>query len=490
MPHHLRLLPGAVLRLAAAQGYRPAAAVAGFLALAACRTFSPDGGLDVAAGVARHELHADIVALRTPEDAAAAQARVAALLKRPLTANTAAQIALLNNPGLQAAYNELGIAEAVMVRESLPPNPSVSISRLSGSIETEIARQIVANILALATLPARSEIAATRFRQAQLTAALATLRVAEDAQRAFYRAVAARQVAGLLAESHDSAGTTVQLAERLRESGAMNKLDLAREQLFQADLTTQLASARLRAQSEREKLIRVLGLLGGQDIRLPDRLPLLPRQAHMRHAVEQEAVWRRVDLQIARLELETLARSYGLTKATRFVNVLDAGYADKITKHKETGETTRDRGFTVEFELPIFDFGETRLREAEQSYMKALNELANQAHVARSQARDAYRRYRTSYDVATHYQREVLPRRKTISDELMLRYNAMQIDVFTLLADARQSIAARVAAVEAQRDFWLASTDLAAAISGGAATEPGGEAARTAMPVAAVAAGH
>jgi outer membrane protein TolC len=490
MPHHFRQLRVTALRRAVARGYRPATAVAGFLTLAACQTFSPDGGLNVAASVAHRELRADVVALRTPQDAAAAQARVAALLKRSLTANTAVQIALLNNRGLQAAYNDLGIAEAAMVRESLPPNPSVSITRISGSIETEIERQIVGNILALATLPARSEIAATRFRQAQLAAALATLRVAEDARRAFYRAVAARQVAGLLSQSHASAATTVQLAERLRESGAMTKLDHAREQAFQADLTTQLASARLRASSERENLIRVLGLSVDRDIKLPDKLPVLPRQARTRGAVEQEALSRRVDLQIARLELETLAKSYGLTKATRLVNVLDAGYSDKIAEDKTTGETARDRGFTVAFELPIFDFGETRLREAEQNYMKALNELAHKAVVTRSQAREAYRRYRSSYDVAAHYQREVLPLRKTISDELMLRYNAMQIDVFTLLADARQGIAARVAAVEAQRDFWLASTDLSAAISGGAATEPSGEAARTGVPVAAAAAGH
>ena len=36
----------------------------------------------------------------------------------------------------------------------------------------------------------------------------------------------------------------------------------------------------------------------------------------------------------------------------------------------------------------------------------------------------------------------------------------MQIDVFALLAEARQRIAATTAAIEAQRDFWLANTDL------------------------------
>jgi len=183
--------------------------------------------------------------------------------------------------------------------------------------------------------------------------------------------------------------------------------------------------------------------------------------------VEQDAVRYRVDLQIGRIELETLAKAYGLTNATRFINVLDAGYAAKIIKDKETGSRINDRGFTVSFEVPVFDFGEARVREAEQTYMQAVNRLAQKAVNVRSEARDAYRSYRTSYDIATRYQRDVLPLRKVISDELMLRYGAMQIDVFTLLVEAQQKLAANAAAIDAIRDFWLASTDLSAVIVGG-----------------------
>ena len=119
------------------------------------------------------------------------------------------------------------------------------------------------------------------------------------------------------------------------------------------------------------------------------------------------------------------------------------------------------------FEVPLFDFGETRLREAEQTYMQAVNRLAQKAINARSEAREAYAAYRASYDIAVRYQRDVLPLRKTISDEMMLRYGAMQVDVFALLNDARQRIAANVAAAEARRDFWISSVDLSAAIIGG-----------------------
>ena len=138
----------------------------------------------------------DVAFVRTAEGADAVERACRQLLSRPLTAETAVQVALLNNKGLQAAYNELALAETDLVEQSLPPNPAFSISRISGDGASEIERQVVGDILALATLPFRSDIARERFRQAQLRAALATLRLAADVRRAYFRAVAANEMVG------------------------------------------------------------------------------------------------------------------------------------------------------------------------------------------------------------------------------------------------------------------------------------------------------
>jgi outer membrane protein TolC len=478
-------LTQAVRAVARRQSIMPARmiALAGALVLSACQTFSPDGGMDVVAGVAGPALDKQVVAIRTEEDAVAARATLDRLLKRTLTADSAVQIALLNNRGLQAAYDELAAAEARMVGESLPPNPSFSLVRIAASAELEIERRIVTDILALATLPARSEIARLRFHKAQLAAALETLRVATVAKRAWYDSVAARETVGFLTQAEVSARAADELSRRLAETGAVNKLDRAREQVFLAETSAQLAAARQRAASAREALIRALGLTG-PDLRfgLPDALPALPRRARSLPAVEADAIRRRVDLQIARIELDALAKSYGLTQATRFVNVLDAGYADKITKDELTGQRVYQRGFEVTLQVPLFDFGEVRVREAQATYMQAVDRLAEKAVNVRSQAREAFATYRSAYDIASRYQRDVLPLRRTIAQETQLRYGAMQIDEFALLAEARQRINSTIAAVDAKRDFWLASADLLAAIVGGRAAAA---AKTTPLPVAA-----
>ena len=161
------------------------------LLLSGCASFSPDGGMGVVTATVSQDLGKNAAALRTPDEMAAARSTTARLLSKHLSADAAVQIALLNNRGLQAAYNELAIAEAQAVEGSLPPNPAISLSRLAGSVEVEVERKIVANVLALATLPVRSEIAAARFRQAQIVALSETLRVAADTRRAYYRAVSA-----------------------------------------------------------------------------------------------------------------------------------------------------------------------------------------------------------------------------------------------------------------------------------------------------------
>ena len=447
--------------------------------------------MDLVAGIAASELHKDVAVIRHPDEAVAVRGRVEELLRRPLSAEAAVQIALLSNRGLQAAYNALGMAEADMVEASLPPNPTVSLERLASPLEIEIERRIVANILALLTLPARATIAADRFLQAQLRAAEETIRVAAETRRAYYRAVAAREAAGFLSQAKTAAETASQLATRLGETGAMNKLDQAREHVFYAEITAQVASARQRASSEREKLTRTMGLWGDDvGFKLPGSLPPLPRRPQAMPDIEVAAIERRIDVQIARMEVDALAKSYGLTQASRFINLLEVAGIKKTVKDRQTGEKEHARGFEVELQVPIFDFGETRMRKAEQSYMQAVNRLAERAVNARSEAREAYRAYRSSYDIATHYRREVLPLRKIISDETQLRYSAMQIDVFALLAEARQRTTATMQAIDAQREFWLASVDLGVAVIGGGAPGTGGEGSTPAMAASGRDGGH
>ena len=437
------------------------------LALSGCAAFSPDSGISVVADATGESIGKQVAFVRTADDAEQARGTMRQLLARSLGADAAVQIALLNNKGLQAAYNELALAETDLIEQSLPPNPTFSISRISGNGASEIERQVVGDILALATLPFRSDIARERFRQAQLRAALETLRLAAEVRRAYFRTIAANEMVGLLTDAKSTAESTAQLAKKLGETGALNKLDQAREQVFYAETTAELASARQAASSARERLARLMGLWGEDlSFRLPDKLPSLPPHPKTQPTIEADAVGHRIDLQIARMELSALAKSLDLTQATRFVTLLDVAGISRRTRDPE-GAPFRERGFDVQFQIPLFDGGEVRVRQAAETYNLAFNRLTEKAINVRSEARDAYRVFRSTYDIASHYQREILPLRGIISDEMQLRFSSMQVDVFALLTEARQRIASLRAAIDAKREFFLAQAELQTAVNGG-----------------------
>jgi outer membrane protein TolC len=452
-----------------------ALAIASAVLLSACKTLSPDGGMSTVAAVAGGDLNKNVVRISSAIDLYHAQNEVQGLLQAPLGPDAAVQVALLNNAGLQAAYNRLGVAEAVMVRASRPPLPSFSYDWVKTSIELDIERQIVASVLQLATWPARSKIAGVRFEQAQLRAVDETLRLAAETRRAYIRAVAARQILVALETAKESADAGAALAEKLKDTGAINKLELARRQVFSTELDTQVAEARQEANSARERLTRLMGLWEASALErlLPNALPGLPDKSMSLAAAEQQAMDRRVDLMVARLEIEALARSFGLTPRTQLINVLDASGTYKTQKDK--GEAKAEGGgFDIAFEVPIYDFGRAKVREAEQRYFEAVNSLRELAVNARSQAREAYLAYSSARGIVAKYESEVLPLRETIAAETELQFNAMQIDAFTLIETARADAAAKVRSIEAKRNFWLAATDLSVAVlRGGSLSQEG-----------------
>lgn len=466
----------------------PLAAAALALAVSGCAQFSADGGLSAVADITAASIRKDIAAPASEATATAVQDRVRGLLRGPLSADAAVQVALLNNRGLQASYDELRFAEASAIGDSLPPNPVFGLSRISGGGAVEIEGQIAANILALATTPARSAIAADRFRQAQLTAALDTLRIAAETRRAYLRAVASRELAGLLAQAKSTAEATSELAMQLKQSGALNTIDQSREQVFSAETRAEHDAAVLDAANRRERLVQLLGLTGGDvNLRLPGRLPALPRRPMALGDIERSAIARRVDLQILRIEIEAVAKTYHLVEATRFIDLVDvAGIARKT--REPGGAPFRENGVDVRVQIPIFDFGEVRVRQAEAIYSRAVNLATEKAVNIASEARAAHHTYRATLDIAARYQRDVLPLRNVIAEQSRIRFGSGQADIFALLVEARQQIASSRAAIAAKRDFWLADADVQAVIYGGAARAP--ELTSTPAPTTSAAAAH
>ena len=243
------------------------------LVLVGCASFSPDGGMGKVSDLTKERTGQAVSAQRSEQEADAARARVSEVLKQPLTADTAVELALLNNRGLQASFSQLGIAESDLVQAGRLRNPTFSFSRLAAGGVVEIERSVVFDVLGLLTMPAARQVQQHHFEQAQYQAAYAAVGIASDTRRAFFGAVAAQELVRYFQQVKEAADASNELAKRMVAAGNFNKLAQMREQAFYADATAGLARAQQQAVAERERLTRLLGLSGEQlNFKLPERL--------------------------------------------------------------------------------------------------------------------------------------------------------------------------------------------------------------------------
>lgn len=444
--------------------------------LSSCASTAIDDNFKVAHGIAKERMGVEVEWLTTQEARDRGRESVSLLLEKPISSDDAVRIALAHNPAVQAMLFESAAESANITQSARLPNPLFTFERMlrtdAGIRELEITRTLAVSLFDLILLPARLRLAGMQQEQVRYRIAGDLVQATRGARQAWVRAVAAQQSLQYFAQVKATADASSELARRMQAVGNFSKLQRAREQAFAADAVAQYARAQQVARSTREALIRALGLNDDQTrlLKLPERLPDLPAAPLDQSVVFKQAMDDRLDVKLARARLASTAQEQGLTTVTGFIGSFEIAALSK----RETGLPVQ-KGYEFDVPLPIFDWGDATRARAQAAYSAALARAAQLMVDASSQVREAYDAYRTADDLARHYRDEVVPLRKIIAEENVLRYNGMFIGVFELLADAREQISSVVQAIDAQRDFWLANANLQAAMVGhplGAAPMP------------------
>jgi outer membrane protein TolC len=390
-----------------------------------------------------------------------------ALLAQPLGPREAVQLALVNSPSLQALLAQGWAESADAAQIGRIANPFFSYERMVAGDELEIGRSLSFGLLDLLTIPARQGISRYRIEQSQLRLTSDVVDQVTQVRQAWVRAVAAQQTLRYARQVYESAEATAEIARRMQAAGNFSRISRAREQAFYADAATRLATASHQATATREELVRRLGLDEAQakDLRLPERLPDLPKQAMDPQTAGAHATRNRLDIRLALSNYEAYARSQGLTTVTSFTDIELTAMRNTNTD-SASGSRSDPRGYEIGVRLPIFDWGGMRRDAMSARTLAAANQLEATVRAAGSSLRESYSAYRTAYDVARHFRDEVVPLRKVISDENQLRYNGMIIGVFELLADARDQVNTVITAINTEQQFWLADAALQASLIG------------------------
>ena len=209
------------------------------------------------------------LAVRWQQDAAAREAALAEvrmLLKKPLTVNSAVQIALLNNRELLATFEDVGVSAADLREAGLWKNPSFDLSvrfpdRAPGGANWEEA--VAFDLLDLLMIPLRKRVAADHLAAAQLRVADEILRLVADVKMAVYDLQGDDAMLAHRRTIADIQNSAVDLTQRQHEAGNVTDLALQNQQAAYNTARLELAMAENDQREHREKLNRLLSLWGG-----------------------------------------------------------------------------------------------------------------------------------------------------------------------------------------------------------------------------------
>ncbi|HMS27854.1 MAG TPA: TolC family protein [Burkholderiaceae bacterium] len=441
--------------------------IRGTALLAGCTTVNLDQTIEHTQAQTNALTGTQLKLLRTAEDKAARDTLVSTLLAAPLGQTSAIQIAVLNSPALQSLLAERWADLSQAVQSGRLPNPILRLERVRLLDETELGRVLAFGLLDLLTLPQRNQMANARKAQAQLQMTSDVTGLVTQVRMAWIHAIAAQETAIYATQVYESAQASAELAKRMQRVGNFTRLQRARQQAFYADAAAQLLSSQQSATASREALVRVLGLDDTQAsaLKLPQRLPDIPKTFITPQELNQKLATQRLDVRMAQAQLATASRAQGLTVLSSLTDA-ELGLVRNTARDTHEGTSTTSRGFELDIRLPLFDWGDAQRANMNATTLAASNRLEAVLRAASSELRENYTAYRTAYDLSRHYRDEVVQLRKIISEENVLLYNGMFIGVFELLADQRDQVKSVMAAIAAQQQFWLADAALQSTVLG------------------------
>ena len=393
---------------------------------------------------------------------------VRSLLADELAADEAVQVALLNNQGLQATYEDLMVAQADLVAAGLLENPifdaEVRFPEGGGGAGLELA--VVQEFLSVFQIPLRKKIAAAAFEATKLRVAGEVIELAAEVRDAYYDLQAARQLLEMRQTVLQASEAAYEVAKRLHAAGNITDLSLNLERATFEQAKLDLADAEYEVIARREGLTALMGLWGEDATawQVPERLPE-PRDLSEEapsEGLERLAVANSLELSAIRHNIEGAGRALGLNRTFGLVPELEVGAIGE----REGEDGAWAAGPVLSLPIPLFNQGQPAVAAARAELRRARAQYVATAVELRSAVRAGAALLRNARARVAYYKQVVLPLRGQIVEQSQLQYNAMQIGPFQLLQARQQQIEAGAQYIEALREYWQARTAVGVLQSG------------------------
>lgn len=387
---------------------------------------------------------------------------VSALTAKPLTAESAVRIALVNNPQIKASYARLGFSAADIYAAGRIRNPVFSVSYLDSNRSGERDRLtlgLLASFTDLITLSARKRLAAVEFAQMKQAIGAEVVNLAADTEAAFYRFIAAKQVVALSGQIAHAGQLSAALAQRYYDAGNVAARAVALEHANAAELRLVALAAEAEAYRVRTELATLMGVPVSDAWDAAAQLPLPLEQDDDPDQLLALARGSRLDLAAAQARAQAAASRLGIADWQRWLGELNVG-----AEHERETDGARLNGPTANWELPLFNQGRDALLRAQAELRIAIADVERLNLKVGNDTRLAYAAMQNAKAKVVEYQQRLIPARIAAVARGQEEENFMLIGVFELLALKRQEYNAYQGYLEAVRDYWLTRAELTRAV--------------------------
>jgi outer membrane protein TolC len=385
------------------------------------------------------------------------------LLRKPLDADGAVRVALLNNRELRATLREMGIARGRLIQAGLLPNPVVEVELLPER-DTQLELRVEYDLTRAVLAPSRAHAEEPALEAARYRAAGAVIELGYRVRVAFYSLQSAEQRLAIGQQVLDGHAAARDTARALLEAGNVPELEAASEEADYERARIRVAELELDVATERERVERLLGTHGAETAwQVSGELPPAPKESAIPGDLETRVLRSSLDLAETRHRLVGLARRAGVSKSSGWLpDIAVDVHALGGDPEAPSGSTERDVRFGagISVGVPLFDRhqGETLALEAEfdalmERFYGTASDLRSAAREARSRVASAPARARKYLDV-------IVPAERGVTQQTLLQYTAMQLGIFELLAARRAELEGRLAEVDTRREYWSAVAEL------------------------------
>ncbi len=437
-----------------------------------------------------------------PDAVGSVEAAVAERLKDGITTDEAVEICLLNNPSLQAAFLNVGIARAELVQSGLLSNPTLALSVAfpEGGGRSNIQSTLAQNIVDLWQIPVRRRAASRALDASILDLARQAAQTAIDTKSAYFSAIAAEQTLIIAQENLGLAQQLLEAAEDRQKAGAVGELDvnLVRGTLYSAELETQ--RARLDSSTARRRLATLLGMIGdAQHIVLSSTFSPAPPVQLNGSRITELALAQRLDIQAARRETEASRARLALEYRKIFPDVAIGAYLERTERRalpgrnvaadtarasvaagsltapeiQSRGQRNIERNQVIDaifgpafnLTLPLFDQNQAQIAKAKFAYEQSLRQLDALERSVVQQVSQGVDQAETARKVAEYFRGKLLPQARSNLDLSQESYKAGRASLIVLLDAQRVLLSTRREAIAAQRDSAIALAELERLVS-------------------------